>query len=403
MIVEPKIRGFICLTAHPEGCKLNVQSQIDFIRSKPTLQTEKKRVLIIGASTGFGLASRIACAYGFNASTIGIIFEREPETAKTATAGWYNTVAFENFANESELYAKTINGDAFSDQIKSQTLDLIEKDFGQVDLVIYSLASPRRTNPKTGIIHKSVLKPIGESFSSKTLDTQNGKISEISLEQATSEEISDTIQVMGGEDWELWIDSLLKRNLLAKNATTISYSYVGPEITAKIYRNGTIGQAKNDLENSAKRISTKISSIGGKAFISVNKALVTQSSSAIPVMPLYITLLYKVMKESNLHEGCIEQIYRMLSEKNALAKSINCDEIGRIRMDDWELQSSIQSSIEDLWGIVDSENINSIGDLEGYRNEFLKLFGFGHSSIDYSIDVKIDVNIPSIYNSDSQG
>jgi len=395
MIIEPKIRGFICLTAHPNGCGQNVINQIDYIKSKKSIPGAKK-VLVIGSSTGFGLASRITPAFASGAATIGVYYEKPPAEGKTGSAGWYNTAAFEKQAHEAGLYAKSINGDAFSAEIKKKTIDLIKADFGKVDLVIYSLASPRRTNPKTGVIHNSVIKPIDEPFHNKTVDFHSGVVSEITINPATESEIENTVAVMGGEDWALWMDELAAADVLADGVITIAYSYIGPSLTEKVYRKGTIGMAKNHLEASAKLISDKLKAINGRAIISVNKALVTQSSSAIPVIPLYISLLYKVMKEKELHEGCIEQIQRLFADRLYTGDNIPTDAEGRIRLDDWEMRDDVQAEVEALWEQADTESLTAIGDLKGYRNDFLNLFGFEIPGIDYAADSDELVEIPGL-------
>jgi len=394
MIVTPKYRGFICTTSHPEGCAVNVNHQINYIKSKGKFNGPKK-VLVIGASTGYGLASRIAAAFGSGAATIGVAFEKPATGSRTASAGWYNTAAFEKAALKEGLYAKTINGDAFSNEIKQQVIDLIKKDLEKVDLVVYSLASPRRTHPVTGETFNSVIKPIGETYTNKTVDFHTGVVSEASFEPATEEEIQNTVKVMGGEDWEMWIHALDEAGVLEKNTITIAYSYIGPEITHPIYKNGTIGKAKEDLEQTSKRLNVFLSKNGGKAYISVNKALVTQSSSAIPVVPLYMSLLFKVMKEKNVHEGCIEQMYRLFADRLYGNKPLY-DSEGRIRIDELEMSDDVQSKVNELWKKVDTDNINELSDLEGFRNEFFNLFGFAFDEIDYDKDVDIDVKIPSI-------
>lgn len=395
MIIEPRMRGFICLTAHPEGCEQNVKNQIAYVESKGKIDGPKK-VLVIGASTGFGLASRISSAFGCGASTIGVFFEKPPSEGKTASPGWYNSAAFEKEAHAKGLYAKSINGDAFSTEIKKQTLDLIKADLGQIDLVIYSLASPARLHPQTGTLHRSTLKPIGDVFSNKTVDFHSGSVTEISINPANDEDIANTVTVMGGEDWAMWMDALKEADLLSQGAQTVAYSYIGPEITDAVYRKGTIGRAKDHLELSAFEITTNLKSIGGKAFVSVNKALVTQASSAIPVIPLYISLLYKIMKEKNIHEGCIEQIQRLYAERLFSGKEIPLDENGRIRIDDWEMRDDVQEKIAGLWMEATSENIATIGDLAGYKNDFLNLFGFGFDGVDYTADTNEMVQVPSI-------
>ena len=394
MIIEPRTRGFFCLTAHPKGCEQNVLNQINYIKSKEGLDGPKK-VLVIGASTGFGLASRIASAFGSNASTIGVFLEKPPKTGKTASAGWYNTAAFEQQAQAAGLYAKSINGDAFSHEVKQQTVDLIKTDLGQVDLVIYSLASPVRLHPDTGVKHRSVLKPVGNSFQNKTVDFHTGVVSDISIDPCSEEEIANTVAVMGGEDWSMWIDVLQKENLLATGAKTIAYSYIGPAITEAVYRKGTIGRAKDDLEATAFTIAEKLKAIEGQAYVSVNKALVTQASAAIPVIPLYISLLYKVMKELQIHEGCIEQIHRLFNDR-LYSDQMATDTQGRIRVDDWEMREDVQSRVADLWKEATTETLPEIGDLPGYANDFFNLFGFRVDGVAYEEDTNEIVDIPGL-------
>ena len=389
------MRGFICLTAHPAGSAKNVKNQIEYVQSKGTIDGAK-RVLVIGASTGFGLASRISSAFGCNAATIGVFFEKPPTEGRTASPGWYNSAAFENEAAQAGLYAKSINGDAFSKEVKQQTIDLIKADLGQIDLIIYSLASPVRTHPETGVLYRSVLKPIGKTFTNKTVDFHTGNVSQVSIEPATDEDIENTVTVMGGEDWAMWIDALQSENLLAPNAKTVAYSYIGPQVTEAVYRKGTIGRAKDDLEATAFIITKKLEALGGKAFVSVNKALVTQASSAIPVIPLYISLLYKIMKEKQIHEGCIEQIQRLYSQRLFSGGAIPTDENGRIRIDDWEMRDDIQDQIAHLWQEATTETLPASGDLAGYKSDFLNLFGFGFDGVDYDLDQNEMVAIPSI-------
>jgi enoyl-[acyl-carrier protein] reductase/trans-2-enoyl-CoA reductase (NAD+) len=391
MIIKPKIRGFICVTAHPTGCAAHVQEQIDYVKAKGPLRDMPKRVLVIGASTGYGLASRIVPAFAGGAATVGVFFERPSENGKPASAGWYNSCAFDRAAHAAGLYAHSINGDAFSDEIKARTIGLIKADLGQVDMVIYSLASPRRTHPKTGVTAKSVLKPIGAPFSAKTVDTDKGVVSDITIEPATEQEIADTVTVMGGEDWEMWIDALSAAGALVPTAKTVAYSYLGPDITWSIYRAGTIGAAKEHLEATAKRMHARLSASGGAAYVSVNKALVTQASSAIPVVPLYISLLYRVMKERGLHEGCIEQLQRLFAERLAHGAAPQLDAEGRVRIDDWEMRPDVQSAVAKLWTEVTTENLATISDIAGYRQEFLRLFGFGLAGVDYDAEVEPDV------------
>jgi enoyl-[acyl-carrier protein] reductase/trans-2-enoyl-CoA reductase (NAD+) len=395
MNIEPRMRGFICTTAHPKGCEQNVKNQIQYIQSKGKIEGAKK-VLVIGASTGFGLASRITSAFGSDAATIGVFFEKPPSEGRTASPGWYNSAAFENEATKAGLYAKSVNGDAFSNEIKQQTIDLIKADLGQIDLVIYSLASPVRMHPTTGVLHRSVLKPIGKTFTNNTVDFHSGKVSEISIEPCSGDDIENTVIVMGGEDWKMWIDALHKNNLLADGATTVAYSYIGSSLTEAVYRNGTIGRAKDDLEATAFSIAKSLENIQGKAYVSVNKALVTQASSAIPVIPLYISLLYKIMKEEGTHEGCIEQIQRLFQQRLFTDSEVPVDEKGRIRIDDWELNAEVQAKIAVLWAKATTENLGEIGDLIGYRKDFYNLFGFGFDGVDYSVDSNEMVPIPSI-------
>lgn len=395
MIIEPRMRGFICLTAHPKGCEQNIKNQIEYVKSKGKIDGAK-RVLVIGASTGFGMASRISSAFGCDAATIGVFFEKPPTEGRTASPGWYNSAAFENEAQKAGLYAKSINGDAFSNEVKQQTIELIKADLGQIDLVIYSLASPVRLHPTTGVLHRSTLKPIGAKFTNKTVDFHTGNVSEVSIEPANQEDIDNTVVVMGGEDWSMWINALKKEGLLADGATTIAYSYIGPSVTEAVYRKGTIGRAKDDLEATAFTITDSLKDINGKAYVSVNKALVTQASSAIPVIPLYISLLYKIMKADGIHEGCIEQIQRLYSQRLYSNNEVPTDSNGRIRIDDWEMRDDVQEQVAKLWLEATTETLPEIGDLSGYKQDFLNLFGFGFDGVDYKADTNELVNIPSI-------
>jgi enoyl-[acyl-carrier protein] reductase/trans-2-enoyl-CoA reductase (NAD+) len=395
MIIEPRMRGFICLTAHPAGAAQSVKNQIDYIKSKGAINGAKK-VLVIGASTGFGLASRITSAFGSNAATIGVFFEKAPSEGKTASPGWYNSAAFEKEAHNAGLYAKSINGDAFSKEIKQQTIDLIKADLGQVDLVVYSLASPVRQHPETGVLHRSVLKPIGGEFSNKTVDFHTGKVSEVTIQPAQEGDIENTVAVMGGEDWTMWIDALKEAGALADGAVTVAYSYIGPSLTEAVYRKGTIGRAKDHLEATAFEITDSLKDINGKAYVSVNKALVTQASSAIPVIPLYISLLYKIMKEEGIHEGTIEQIQRLYSDRLYNGGEVPVDEKGRIRIDDWEMRDDVQQKVAALWEKATTENLAEIGDLEGYRKDFYNLFGFDIKGVDYNADANEMVAVESI-------
>lgn len=397
MIVTPKIRGFICTTAHPIGCEANVNEYITYVKNKPKALGPKK-VLVIGASTGYGLASRITATFASDAQTIGVFFEKPCDEKRTASAGWYNSAAFEKAAHAQGYYAKSINGDAFSDEIKQKTIDLIKKDWqGGIDLVIYSLASPRRIHPKTGEVFSSTLKPIHQTYENKTVDVMNGVVANISIPPASTEEIESTIKVMGGEDFKLWIEALLDADLLAAEAKALAFSYIGPEITYPVYRAGTIGAAKEDLEKTTRELNQLLSKIKGQAYISVNKALVTQASSAIPVVPLYISLLYKIMKREGNHEGCIEQIYRLFHDRLYGSQAeLALDEENRIRLDDWELLPHIQEEINRLWPKITTENLELESDIEGYRSDFHRLFGFGVDGVDYNQDVNVQLNIPSI-------
>lgn len=395
MIVSPKIRGFICTTAHPEGCAKHVEEQIAVVKHRGLIEGGAKKVLVIGSSTGYGLSSRIAAAFGCEAATVGVFFERPGTEDKPATAGWYNTVAFEKEAKAAGLYARSFNGDAFSDEVKHEVIQAIHEDLGQVDLVIYSLASPRRTHPKTGEVYKSVLKPIGEVYTNKTLNTTTGSVDQVTIQPAEGNDTEDTIAVMGGVDWEMWIDALQKAGVLAEGVQTVAYSYIGPEVTWPIYKNGTIGKAKEDLETVQRSLDSKLAPLSGKAWVSVNKALVTQASSAIPVVPLYISLLYKAMKSAGSHEDTIEQIDRLLRERLYNNQPLP-DEAGRIRIDDWEMSPEIQSIVGKRWEEVNSENLSDLADFDGYQTAFLRLFGFGFDGVDYDADTDIAVGVPSL-------
>lgn len=394
MIISPKIRGFICTTAHPDGCAANVQSQIDYVKSQPPLENAPKRVLVVGSSTGYGLASRIVPAFGAGAATIGVFFEKEPTEKKTASAGWYNSAAFETAAQAAGLYAKSFNGDAFSKDMKQKVIEAIKADLGQVDMVVYSLASPRRVDPDNGQVYSSVLKPTGETFTNKNLNTDKKLIETVSIPPASQEEIDNTVKVMGGEDWLLWINALSEAGVLAEGFKTVAYSYIGPELTWAIYTDGTIGRAKVHLEETAREMNSRF---GEKtALVSVNKALVTQASSAIPVVPLYISILYKVMKAANLHEGCIEQINRLFHEHYSAPGGPKLDDKGRIRIDDWEMRPEIQSAVAKVWNTVATENIDEVTDFAGYQKEFYRLFGFGLEGVDYEAEANPLRPIPSV-------
>lgn len=395
MVVTPKVRGFICTTAHPVGCAKHVAEQIAVVKNRGPIANGPKKVLVIGSSTGYGLSSRIAAAFGSGASTIGVFFEKPAEADKCGTAGWYNSAAFENEARASGLYARSFNGDAFSDAMKAEVIAAIKSDLGQVDCVVYSLASPRRTDPKSGEVYKSVLKPIGQSYTNRNLNTSTGVVDEITIQPAEGDDVAQTVAVMGGEDWQMWIDALLAEGLLAKGVQTVAYSYIGPEITWPIYKNGTIGRAKEDLERVQRELDAKLKSLDGKAWVSVNKALVTQASSAIPVVPLYISLLYKVMKAEGTHEDCIEQMDRLFRDR-LYNGNPQPDEAGRIRIDDWEMAPAVQKLVDQRWTEVNTDNLREIADFDGYQAGFLKLFGFGLNGVDYAADVDTAVKVPSL-------
>lgn len=391
MIVKPKVKGFICTTAHPKGCEAAVKEQIEYVKSQPKSKGPKK-VLVIGSSMGYGLASRIAVTYSCDADTIGIIFDKQGKEKRTATAGWYNTAAFEKFATADGYYAKTLNGDAFSDEIKQETIELIKKDWGKVDMIIYSVAAPRRNAPD-GVTYRSVLKTIGKEYTNQTIDLLTNEISEVTIPVATAEEVEATVKVMGGEDWKLWMHALKDAGVLADNAVTVAYSYIGPELTHPIYYDGSIGQAKQHLYQSADEITKEIS--GVKAYVSVNKAVVTQSSAAIPIVPLYMSLLLKVMKEKNLHEDCIEQMYRMVHDR-LCGEEVVTDEQGLIRMDDYEMRPEVQDEVMKLWKEVNKDNIQQLGDIDEYWKEFYQIFGFRIEGVDYEEDCDIQGGIPSL-------
>ncbi|WP_050461724.1 enoyl-ACP reductase FabV [Herbaspirillum autotrophicum] len=395
MIISPRVRGFICITSHPVGCEANVKQQIAYVKAQGPIADGPKRVLVIGASTGYGLAARISAAFGSGAGTLGVFFERAGSATKPGTAGWYNTAAFQKIAAEEGLYAKGINGDAFSDDIKQQTIATIKQDLGQVDLVVYSLASPRRTHPKSGEVFNSVLKPIGKSVSVRGIDTDNEVVKETVLEAATQEEIDNTVAVMGGEDWQMWMDALQEAGVLADGAKTTAFTYLGEKITHDIYWNGSIGAAKQDLDRKVLSIREKLAVTGGDARVSVLKAVVTQASSAIPMMPLYLSLLFRVMKESGTHEGCIEQVYGLYKD-SLYGNTPFLDADGRLRADYKELAPAVQARVLELWDQVTNDNINELTDFAGYKKDFLRLFGFEIEGVDYQADVNTDVQIPNL-------
>ncbi|WP_379148746.1 enoyl-ACP reductase FabV [Paenibacillus sp. sgz500992] len=396
MIIKPRTRGFICTTAHPEGCASQVQQQIQAITKRPKIQGPRN-VLVIGASTGYGLASRITSAFGAGASTVGVYRQSSPNGKRTASAGWYNSAAFERLAEEAGLQSYSVAGDAFSQETKERTIELIRQKLGQVDLVVYSVSTGRRSDPQTGEVYQSALKPIGRTYTNKTVDFHTGEVSTISIEPATEEEIRGTVKVMGGEDWLLWINALREADVLADDATTIAYSYIGPELTDAVYRSGTIGRAKDHLEATARELNAQMKVHGGRAFVVVSKGLVTQSSSALPVVPLYISVLYKVMKELELHEGCIEQTYRLFADRLYTSGEVPLDEEGRIRIDDCEMSPAVQAEVTRIWNLLSTENMNELTDLQGYRREFFQLFGFENADINYEADTNPEVAIPNLY------
>ncbi|NHI01320.1 enoyl-ACP reductase FabV [Oceanimonas sp. MB9] len=395
MIIKPKVRGFICTTTHPVGCEANVREQIAYVKGKGTLAQGPKKVLVIGASTGYGLASRINAAFGSGAATIGVFFEKPGTEKKTGTAGWYNAAAFDKAAKEEGLYAKSINGDAFSNECREQVIELIKQDLGDIDLVVYSLASPVRKLPDSGEVVRSALKPIGEPYKSTALDTNKDVLVEAVVEPANEQEIADTIQVMGGQDWELWMNALEDAGVLAEGAKSVAYSYIGTDLTWPIYWHGTLGKAKEDLDRAAHAIDSKLKARGGDAHVAVLKSVVTQASAAIPVMPLYISMAFKVMKEQGIHEGCIEQIQRLFHDRLYSGQPAPVDEQNRLRLDDWELRDEVQNACREIWKQVQDDNIYQLTDYQGYKEEFLRLFGFGLDGVDYDADVdtKVDFDV----------
>jgi enoyl-[acyl-carrier protein] reductase / trans-2-enoyl-CoA reductase (NAD+) len=399
MIIKPKYRGFICTTTHPTGCYNNVADQIAVTRATLGEQAGPKKVLVIGASSGYGLAARITAAFGYQAATLGVFFEKPASETKPGTAGWYNSWAFEAQAKKAGLYARSINGDAFSDEVRALAIDAIKQDLGEVDLVIYSLASPVRKLPDTGEVKRSVLKPIGEVYKSTAIDTNKDQIIHAEVEPATEEEIADTIKVMGGEDWELWMAALDNAGVLAKGVKTVSFSYIGTQMTWPIYWHGALGKAKEDLDRAAHALGEKLGSkYHGTANVAVLKSVVTQASAAIPVMPLYIALVYKVMKEKGLHEGTIEQLNRLFTEQlyRTDGKAAEVDDAGRLRMDNKELRDDVQAECKQLWEVVNNDNLFQLTDYQGYKHEFLKLFGFERADVDYEADIATDVDFKVI-------
>ena len=394
MIIKPRVRGFMCITSHPVGCEANVKSQIEFIKSQRAIDSPK-RVLVIGSSTGYGLAARITAAFGGGASTLGVFFEKPGTDRKPGTAGWYNSAAFHKFAEQDGLYAKSLNGDAFSDDVKERTIATIKEDLGQIDLVIYSLAAPRRQHPKTGEVFNSTLKPVGKGITMQGVNTDKEQIQEFSLEAASGQEIADTIAVMGGEDWTMWMDALAEAGVLAEGAKTTAFTYIGEKMTWDLYWDGTIGMAKKDLDTKVLSIREKLAATGGDARVSVLKAVVTQASSAIPVMPLYLAILFKEMKLDRSHEGCIEQLYRLFTEC-LFSDSPRTDEEGRLRVDELEMRPEVQAKVAEAWAQITTENLAELTDFAGYKHEFLKLFGFQMAGVDYDAEVNPEVAIGNL-------
>jgi len=395
MIIKPKTRGFICTTAHPVGCEANVLEQINTTKALGAVHNGPKNVLVVGSSSGYGLSSRIAAAFGSGAATLGVFFEKPGTDKKPGTAGWYNSVAFDKLAKEEGLYSKSINGDAFSHAAKQKAIDIIKQDMGQIDLVVYSLASPVRTLPDSGELIRSSLKPIGETYNATAVDTNKDLIIETSVEPASEQEIADTVTVMGGQDWELWMSALSEAGVLSDSCKTVAYSYIGTELTWPIYWHGALGKAKMDLDRAAKTLDNQMSSTGGSANVAVLKSVVTQASSAIPVMPLYIAMVFKKMREEGLHEGCMEQINRLFNERlyreDGTAPAV--DDTNRLRLDDWELRDNIQQHCQDVWPQVTTENLSELTDYREYKEEFLKLFGFGAQGVDYAAEVNPNVTL----------
>ena len=400
MIIKPRVRGFMCITSHPIGCEANVKSQVDFVKSQSAIESPK-RVLVIGSSTGYGLAARITAAFGGGASTLGIFFEKPGTERKSGTAGWYNSAAFHKFAELDGLYAKSLNGDAFSDDVKERTIATIKEDLGQIDLVIYSLAAPRRQHPKTGEVFNSTLKPVGKDITMQGVNTDKEEIQEFSLEAANAQEIADTVAVMGGEDWAMWMDALGTAGVLAEGAKTTAFTYIGEKMTWDLYWDGTIGMAKKDLDTRVLSIREKLAVTGGDARVSVLKAVVTQASSAIPVMPLYLAILFKEMKLEGTHEGCIEQLYRLFTEC-LYNDSPRTDEEGRLRVDELEMLPEVQDRVAAVWAQITTENLAELTDFAGYKHEFLRLFGFQMEGVDYDAEVNPEVAIDNLIDNPNQ-
>ncbi|GHH59476.1 MULTISPECIES: enoyl-ACP reductase FabV [Gammaproteobacteria] len=400
MIIHPKVRGFICTTTHPTGCDLNVRDQIAATRALGVRNDGPRKVLVIGASSGYGLAARISAAFGFGADTLGVFFEKPGSEKKAGTAGWYNAAAFDKYAKQAGLYSRSINGDAFSDEVRAKAIELIKNEMGgKVDLVVYSLASPVRKLPSTGEVKRSALKPIGAPYTSSAIDTNKDQVVQATVEPATEQEIEDTVAVMGGQDWQLWIDALEQAGVLAEGARTVAFSYIGTEITWPIYWHGALGKAKADLDATARRLDARLKAIGGGAAnVAVLKSVVTQASAAIPVLPLYIAIVFKVMKAKGLHEGTIEQLDRLFRERmyRADGQPGEVDAENRLRLDDWELREDVQAECKAIWPQVTTENLFELTDYASYKHEFLKLFGFERDDVDYDAEVDPDVKFDVI-------
>ena len=386
MIVKPRIRGFICTTAHPDGCAAHVNEQINYVRDQGAVDCGVRNVLVLGASGGYGLASRIVAAFGNQAATLGVSFEKPPTDSKTATAGWYNNVAFETAAQEAGLYAKSLDGDAFSDEMKARVAATIKADMGQIDMLVYSLAAPVRKHPQTGVLHRSAIKPLGDPVHIKSLNVDKGLVHDVALEPASEEETANTVAVMGGEDGELWVDALMQAGVLAPGFRTLAFTYIGSELTWPIYWEATLGKAKEDLDRAAGSMGAKLAALDGEARVATLKAIVSQASSAIPVVPLYASLLFRVMKDKGVHEDTIAHIYRLFSTQLCVGCDMRLDESGRIRMDDLELADDVQNEVKRRWPLVTSENLRELADLEGFREDFLKIFGFGIQNVNYEAD-----------------
>jgi enoyl-[acyl-carrier protein] reductase/trans-2-enoyl-CoA reductase (NAD+) len=388
MIVKPRIRGFSCTTAHPEGCAASVASQIDYVLEQGDISAgEFNNVLVLGCSGGYGLASRVTAAFGCGANTLGVSYEKLPEEKRTASAGWYNNVAFDEAAQAAGLYSRSMDGDAFSDEMRTDVIKTIKAEMGKIDLVVYSLASPVRQHPRTGVLHRSTIKPLGEALNIKSVHVDRGEVIEVNLDPATAEETENTVAVMGGEDWEFWIEALVEADVLATGAKTVGFTYIGTELTWPIYWEGTLGQAKIDLDRASDANRERLANLGGDSRVAVLKAIVSQASSAIPVVPLYVALLFKVMKEQGIHEDIIGHIYRMFATQLKGGEPLRLDEDGRIRMDNVELSAEVQTQVQRRWPLVNTENLDELGDLTGFREDFLRIFGFGFEGVDYEADV----------------